>query len=292
LSNWQETFLKSSFLTGGLLNPFRVHYANYYNSLDGDFLFEGIFGSEFIKGELAVGAMISQCYKDVVSNNKSICEAIDINLNYLSKEFRSKINSYISDNYSKILKPINTKDGRKEFLKFLFHFIPAKIFSPIILSAKENIDTYYPFLSPAILSSIFKSSGVAYHSTLDSFFPGPIRCIQSEAEIVRSFSNELYRSVLDRGVSFKEALELPLFLASLIRHARLRFIKLLRLKYYQGQVDLEQLAKPAKQFILENEDLIYNNLWDDKSMNPELIKTKANLIAINKILKIDFDIFK
>ena len=288
LTDWESNFINYSILTNGLLNPFRVHYVKFYNLIGNNALYEGILGSEFVKGEIAIDAMTSQYHKEVITGNMDVKEVINHYFGLFSEKFRLEMEEYIIDSYGSMLKAINTFEGQKEYSKFALNFIPSRIFSAVITLAMRKRKVYFPFLSPGILSSVFRSYGIIKYNTIRNDFPGPIKCLIPEAKIVKQFDRRLYNHPLDRLFSLKEALEYPGYIVRIISKYRKIKKNYKYPKHIRGQVDHSQLRSPVEGFIRKHSDTAEKNIFESGIGNSNFIKEKSNQICIGKILKMDF----
>lgn len=284
LERWEETFRSSLRLTNGLLNPLRVFYASYYERLNGGALFEGILGSQFVKGEIPVGAVTSQAQAGVVVRGAAIGETIDRVFPLLPQEFRKEMADYVGDRHEKLLLPMSTAEGKKRYTRFLLEFAPSRLFGPLMLAAARHMKVYYPFLSPGILRPLFRSLGAMRPYSFEESFPGPVKCLWPECEIVRSMSDTIYRSVLNRGVSFKEALEYPSGLARNLRRCRLMLRRLRSVGRRFGQVDVELLARRATEYVARQEEPFFQRYLDVDLPVDQMVKEQANLTCLHSIV--------
>lgn len=116
---------------------------------------------------------------------------------------------------------IDTAGGLRAFQSFAFSVLPRRIFAGMVLIAGMRHGLYFPFLSPRILKAVFgQGLGIARNVSLRNDAHGYIRSVLSESVIVRELDERIYASVLDRGFSFKEVFEYPLFLVRLLMSIR------------------------------------------------------------------------
>jgi hypothetical protein len=282
--DFNEIFLTGTYIGNGLLNPYRTHYLIFYDNIKrNNNLFEGILGSEFIKGEIALNAMISLPHRDVVTNGITVDDAVEKHLHELSDTFKESMSSYIKSNYGNELTDIDTKNGLEDYQMFSLEFVPSKIFAPIILYVlSKGIHPYYPFLSPRILNSVFsKGYGLSSNISLRKDFNGPIRCLEAEAEIVESMDKNVLNSLLDRNITYKDVL-ISHNLADIKRKYRIivDLIKFRKLK--RGQIDNSKISE----LINNITDPDYLNILSRKDIpisNDLIIKAITNLSYIQTI---------
>jgi len=245
-SDFENLFSTGTFISNGLLNPFRTHYCVLYNQIyDGSPLFEGILGSEFVKGEIAVDAMISKLHNDVIANGTEIEKTIEKYYSEISIDLKKAMANYIKDKYGKELFDINSAQGLNCYHQYSLEFIPSRIFGPLILLQLANgISPYHPFISPNILKSIFSSGqGIGSSVSLRNDFVGGIGSIRVEAEIVKDMDKRIFNSLLDRGISFKDALS-PLFFAKIRKkYNRLKEKTTIKRHFKPGQIDNSKIIK-------------------------------------------------
>jgi hypothetical protein len=274
-------------VTNGLLNPLRMHLHSFYRGLRGDALFEGLLGSEFVKAEIAVGAVVSSAYAGVVSEGGSLRGAIDSRFECLSPEFRSRLERHVTENYGHMLVPVDAPEGVREFARFAFHFIPSRVFGAQYVLSSAMLSLYEPFLSRRFLRALSVSFGVTHYNSLSRDFPGPIRSLKPEAMIVRAFDPPLYASRLDRLFSMKEALELPAFLVRNLQRARKNTLGLLTRGMRQGQVDGALLHNAARQFLRANSRPEVLEFRKDQAETDNLLKERCTLICIDELVAMD-----
>ena len=204
--NFDNLFRKGTFITNGYLNPLRTHYVVLYDHLnENDALFEGILGSEFVKGEEAIGSMISLPHLDVITENSTIRISIEKYYSSLPNNFKNAMIEYISSQYQYELLDVNSSEGFESYQQFMLEFIPSRIFGGLISLLLENrVFPYYAFLSPSILKAIFnKGFGISSSASPRKDFVGPTKSLMAEALIVKALDSKIYNSLLDRNVRFK-----------------------------------------------------------------------------------------
>lgn len=287
LADWTGSFHSASLLTNGLINAFRVHYWHFYRALDGDALFEGFAASEFVKAEIAIGSVASDCHVDVIRNGVSVGEALAKSHPFLSSEFRKKIEEHILARDRLTLEPIESPSGKREFARLMFEFVPTRVFNPIHALGCANLKIYNPFLSRRILRTLFRSYGVVNYSTLSKNWPGPIRTIKPECLIVRQFHPKLYGMRIDRQVSYKEALEMPLFIADPLRRARIWKARATAGKRHGNQVDGALTMAAAERYFRENETSLDYSILGGKIEGTHLLRKRCNLICLHHLMTWD-----
>ncbi|MFZ1946335.1 MAG: hypothetical protein WAW06_02200 [bacterium] len=287
LSDWEDGFRTATLVTNGLLNPLRMHFPKFYGGLRGDALFEGLLGSEFVKAEIAVGAVVSAAYAEAVSAGGGVRRAIDSRFDCLSAEFRSRMEHRITENHGPALVPVDTPEGVREFARFAFHFIPSRVFGAQHVLASTMLSMYEPFLSRKFLRALSVSFGVTHYNSLSRDFPGPIRSLKPEAMIVRAFDRPLYTSRLDRLFSMKEALELPAFLVRNLQRARKQPLRLTTRGMRPGQVDGASLHNAAGQFLRANSRPEVLDFRKDQAETANLLKERCTLICIEQLMAMD-----
>lgn len=237
--SFPELFADGMFFSNGLLNPLRTHYVWLYSHLRrGNPLFEGIFGSEFIKGEIAIPAMASGPYCDVIIRGQSVLAAIKRSYPELPDAPVKKMADYIESRYRDQLVPIETSAGRRAFQSYLLENVPRRVFAGVISVASQYCMTpYYPFLSPHILQAAFSSGcGMMHSFSLTKDHVGPIASLKAEALIVRAMDPKVYTSLLDRKIRFSDVLA-PAAIADTQRRLRHLRQRLTRSNLFAGQID-------------------------------------------------------
>jgi len=207
-TKFEHYFLEGMKRSNGFLNPLRTHYVEYYSKLpqQGNY-FEGILGSEFVKGEISCPTMTSWPMKEIIADGQIVKDVIEKYYGGLDEKFKTQFKQYVQDTYSDLLVDINTKRGLKSYAGYLFDFIPSKVFSGLILLVKDKLKAYYPYLHPSILAAVFQQNyGIKAYASIAKKHPLPSKTIFPQALIVKEFDKELFTSKLDRGVSFRDSL--------------------------------------------------------------------------------------
>lgn len=284
LSNqWHETFYKTTFLSNGLVNPYRTHYFNLYNAIPPDYvIFEGTLGSQYIKGDMPVNSVISEYHLKVIKEGASIEHVIDTYFSCVDDDFRKNMREYIVDCYAKDLLNIKTDQGFRNFQSYAFEYMPSRVFSGLFLIALENHSMYLPFLSKNILNSVYKKkAGFATQSSIGDDHLG-LSKLKTEASIVRFADKELYKSVLSGGCSFKEVLEFPEIFCKAIRKFRFEVKKWKYKNYFRGQIDNTKIFSIVAEYVKQH-DLTDIPLKDPTS-DKNIIRAAANISIIREIL--------
>ena len=238
-SNWRDRFSRTLPVTNGLLNPYRTHYEEYYGSIPEEAaIFEGVMGSQFLKGEFAIGSTISLAHRTAIISDEPLDRIIEREFEGLPDPFLKGMAEYIADVHGKRLQNVNTPDGFRAFRSWAFEFIPGRIFSGIILLASLGHSVYQPLISPMILRSLYrKGLGFIRDLNFRSAYGGPVSSLEPEALIVRETDRDIFNMTLDRGVSFREAITFPSWRLGIMRKKR-NVIRKFRYRNYQfGQVD-------------------------------------------------------
>lgn len=286
---FEELFIEGTFFSSGLLNPLRTHYVWMYNHIRrGNTLFEGILGSEFAKGEIAVPALAAHPYHDVVVKGASVAASVDAHYPQLPAEFRRTMTAYLEETFGSELLAVDTKQGERAFQTYLLEDIPCKVFSAIISIVKANsISPYYPFLSPSLIHAIFNNNaGMRRSLSVRRDFIGPIKCLKAEARIVRHMDKEIYGSTLDRNVSFKEVLAGG---RSARVHKRARDLgrKITSRHLMGGQIDVSKLLVALRDHIsgshldvlpMKRSDALENEMLARASINYSCIRGISDTI--------------
>lgn len=283
LVNYEELFIGGMARTNGLLNPFRVHYPSFYKSVQGDAdaIFEGILGSEFVKGEIALGAMTSIYHRCVIKGER-IRDTILRSFNCIENAKKAKMITYIENKYEDCLTPISSQKGKENYMNFALEFIPSRIFSPLITLADENFKTYYPFLSKNILASVFANYGLPHYNTLTNDKLGSIKTLIPQSKMIKNIDKQLYSYKLDRMISLKEAEQLPVYLSKLLRKFYLMRKKIDMMKKIPGQVEIDQLISHSNSFLARHKERWENNYsCIDKLENHKMIKEACTLLFLN-----------
>jgi hypothetical protein len=105
--------------------------------------------------------------------------------------------------------------------------------------------------------------------------------------IVKHFDQRLYRSRLDRRVTFAEALELPLFVSDSLRRSRVLLEKLTVRGLHRGQVDAASLRAAAGQFLIENSATMEDGFPWGRIEGKHLLSKRCNLICLKQLMKMD-----
>jgi len=253
-SSYFEWLDKAIFQSNGLINPLRIHYYDYYNQLpaDSDYM-EGILGSEFVKGEISCPTMTSYPMVDVLFGGFAIAEVITRRFPFLSLDEQTRFSDYLKTSYSDLLIYDDSTIGINNYAKFLFNTLPSSVFGGIIQLATMRFSTFYPYTDKGILSAILGGGyGITHYSSLSKKFPGTNRSIIPEALIVKSTDRTIYRSVLDRGISFADSFSSLAHVKKKARNLVNRFKHQQSLFY--GQID----NTPVKQWI--------NDVIDEKAL--------------------------
>ncbi len=248
---FDELFAEGTFFSNGLLNPLRTHYPWLYSHMRrGNAVFEGILGSEFIKGEIAMPPMASPMYRDIITLDISLEAALGKYYPEMPEPTRQNLTSYIRSEYSHMFVNVNTPEGARSFQRYLLEDIPRRFFAGIIKIASQNSTMgYYPFLSPRILQAVFSNDcGMRKGFSLQKDFVGPIASLRAEALIVKEMDEEIFNSTLDRGVSFRDVLA-PAAVAKTRRKMNLLEKKIRIGSLFGGQIDnsrvVDRLHEPA-----------------------------------------------
>jgi len=278
---WEDAFARGTAVTNGLMNPLRVHYAPLYDSIPEDrVIFEGICGSEFVKAEVCIGAMVSHHCARVIKEGVSSALVIDEAFGELDQDFRRRMKSYVVERHGRWLTNVNTEQGLRDYLEHTLGLVPSRVFAGLIPLATRNHAACYPFMSPRVLKSIFALGfGVANSVSLRRNFRGSVDSIRIEAEIVRKTDDELYRSVLDRGISFQEALELPPLLARVIMRLRVEAKTLRYRGAMWGQINNESVLEAMERFVRRNRERLPAVPGLDR-----FLKEASNLIMVDRIV--------
>jgi hypothetical protein len=283
--DFNELFIKGTYIGNGLLNPYRTHYLVFYDNIKrNNNLFEGILGSEFIKGEICIDAMISKLHSDVISKGITIDDAVEKHLHELSDTFKESMTSYIKSNYGTELTDVNTKNGFKDYQMFSLGFVPSKIFAPLMMYLlNKDINPYYPFLSPKILKSVFSNGyGLSSNISLREDFNGPIRCLEAEAKIVKSMDENIFNSLLDRNITYKDVLISHNVAKMKKKYRIIENILKNRKKLQRGQIDNSKISELIGNIVDPN----YLNIISSKDIpitNDLIKKAITNLSFIQKI---------
>jgi hypothetical protein len=283
---FDELFSKGNFISNGLLNPFRTHYMTFYNQIkQGNSLFEGILGSEFIKGEIAIDAMTSCLHRDVITDGILISEAIEKYYPELPTNEKESFARYIESTYGKELIDINSSEGLRCYQQFAYEFIPSKIFGGMIAIVLANgISPYYPFLSPKILSSVLRNRcGIGSSVSLRKDFPGPIKCLRAEAEIVKYTDRQIFTSLLERNIRFKDV-SYPLFLARMknIYHIITDDIKTKK-QLTAGQIDNRKIFEITQEIANKTQSKILK-LNQDRLLTIKAIVNLSYIIEQSRLI--------
>ena len=281
-TDWNDSFIRGEIVTNGLLHPSRVHYVKHYGQVKGTAWFEGYLGSEIVKGEIAA-AVASTHHAAVIRDNRAVRDVVNSDFGFLPSEFRSKMESSISNAHQALLTPIESNEGKKQFASFIFDMCPSKVFGGLINLAGRRMKTYYLFLSPRVIRTLGTRYGVVGYNSLLRSFPGGIKDIVPEAEIVKRFDTRLYESRLDRLVSFKEALELPLAVSYPIWGARRLEEKLTTRQYHHGQTDPKEPRGYIKAFVDEHPDEFIDGFFEGKLEGETLLRERAKIACLRLI---------
>lgn len=284
--NFNELFTNGTNISNGLLNPSRSHYMIVYKQIgEESALFEGFLASEFVKGEIEVNSLMSKLHYDVIANGNSITETIKKHYPELSNELKESISNYIDSNYGTELSDVSSSVGLKCFQQFSFEFMPRKIFGGLtLLELTNGISPYYPFLSPKILRSFFSYGyGISSNVSLREDFKGSIKCLEAEAKIVKFMDKQIYNSLLDRHIKFKEVLS-PLYFAKMKRVYHMVIDELLTNKrLVPGQIDNRKIWQITRDLAKTSDLEILSQDHKKIISNRLLVKAIVNLSYILKI---------
>jgi Rps23 Pro-64 3,4-dihydroxylase Tpa1-like proline 4-hydroxylase len=112
---------------------------------------------------------------------------------------------------------------------------------------------------------------------------GSIKCLEVEAEIVKIMDKQIFHSLLDRNIKFKDALS-PLYLANIKRKYYMVIDKFLLTKgLISGQIDNSKIREIARDFTKTAELRILSINQKQNISNPLLINAVPNLLYILKI---------
>ena len=126
------------------------------------------------------------------------------------------------------------------------------LFASISIAKMNSLAPYYPFLSPRVIRAIFDNdAGMRKSISVRRDFIGPIRSLKAEAMIVKHMDDEIFNSVLDRNVRFREALESER-VAKLRKRARDMRGKARRGKLFGGQIDVSKLVAKLRNYEIDS----------------------------------------
>lgn len=238
-SAWVERFRRTLRATGGLLNPYRTHYEEFFGCMPaGEPVFEGVLGSQFLKGEMAVGSIIAPAHRAVAAGEMTVADAVDRQLADLPEEFRRGMAEYIADVHPDALVDVHTDAGAELFRRWGLEFFPGRIFAGMIRLPSKRRAVYQPLIAPSIVAAVGRLDlGIARDIAIRRDNRGPIAVLEAEAHIVRAIDPAIYRSVIDRGVSFREVLELPDPARRLVKKWRNGLSKIRYRGWTRGQVE-------------------------------------------------------
>lgn len=269
--NFDSFVEKGVFSTGGLLTAIHQYY--FYGNLPrGINQFEGYLGSEFVKGELSDG-MVTNIYTDIVKFDYSLKDDFVKYFPFFNENIKKDFIEYIYDNHSDIFVNVNSEKGKEKFRKYLFDFIPSKIFGGLIPQGlAQGLNYYLPYFSPHFLKSLFSSGyGIKNHISLRKDFPGKIKIIKAQAEIVKALNPALYKSLLDRNIRYAEV-NYPDFISNNLMRFRNLKDKIKTRKYdFTGQVDFNDVKE--------------HSVFQNMEMNKYFIDTFGNKSSGNNSLK-------
>jgi len=285
-NDWEVLFREASAWSNGLVNPFRVHYHAIYNRIPEETsLFEGICGSEFVKGIEAIGAMVSSHHAWTIKGNHTIGEAIDSRFGFLESDFRSFMKEYLQDEFGDELSDINTEKGLRRYQSFALEFVPSRAFAGLIQLSGRRHSVFFPFMSPGILKSVFaRRCGLAGGVDLRDDFVGYVKAIQIEAEIAKYADKEIFESMLDKNISFEEATKKPALAYVVIRKARSLRKKLEYRNLFRGQVDVAQMRERVRAFVAKK-GISEQIELSGSSQVDKCLKELANLAVVEDLAK-------
>jgi hypothetical protein len=278
---WIPFMRKGVVETSGLLNASRLHYFRLYDSVPpGAPIFEGILGSEFVKAEIAQGSMVGECHHMVIVDGASVRESLTRVYPELPLDFCDAAAEHITETFPEVLLPIETGAGRLAFIEYALENIPRKVFSGTIQLGQKNHRMFFPFLSPQIVWSFFRGGqGLVRSNSLRSDFD-LLRCTRPEAEIVRQMDASLYRSLLDRNITFEEAECCPRRLLTMKKKLRALMCRVLYRRHRHGQVDNSKLNALKRNRMLET--------GCDVDVLPVKVNEKSGYKLIDLLLNLHF----
>jgi hypothetical protein len=245
--NYKEMIKEGIFLSNGMLPAIHLYYFR-TKIRPGSNLFEGYGGSELYKGELSDG-MVTPLYSDILTGKLNIPGSINSSFKDLKGSFNKNLQDYLVNNHLKGELNVNTPEGFKNFQKHLLTFIPSKVFCGVFnFGIHLNLSFFDPYFSPLFLKSVFSNNlGIVKNVSLRKDFPGAIKILSLQASIVKELDPEVFKTVLDRGVSFKES-QMNDLAAIYLRKKRLLYKKYISSKKYpmMSQVNVKQILKEVQ----------------------------------------------
>ncbi len=228
-------------MSNGLLDStLDIHF--YQNIPTPATIFEGYFGSEFVKGILS-DACVSQPLQDVLSNKLTLSQAMDQYFGDFDPVFKKNMESYLAKAFGHEFKDINKKKNYPAFLQFVYAYFPAKKISPICMIAKNlGLYQYLPFLDIDVLRATFSSGyGLAHYCNLQQDKPSTIVAYRPEAIVVKSMNTRLYRAELGTNIKLIESLEYPEKIVRILKKMRSARDRYLYRNCFTGQVDYRKI---------------------------------------------------
>lgn len=247
--NYDNYLGKAVFYTNGLAPS--VNYYYFYSKLpDNKNLFQGYWGSEFVKGELSDG-MFTNFYYDIIKNGVNLDNAVEKYLPNVDDNIKKDMKSYFLNTYNYLLNhTVDTENGKIAFQRYLLEFLPSKIFSGVVVGGLAfNRNLYLPYFSPIFLRNLFGAGlGIKNHLSIRNDYPGGSKIIQTQAKIVKLLDKRIYNSLLDRNITYAESF-LPLWTIKLLKIYR-NFIDKNLIKRYPitKQFDDSEGRKISKYF--------------------------------------------
>jgi hypothetical protein len=288
LSNWEQSFKSAALVTSGVISCWMVHYGKYYRAMQGDALFEGFAGSEFLKAEIVPGGTTATPVVKVISGGLTVADAIQSCFGFLPADFRARMAQYISDTYGSTLLPVRTPEGRREYARFMFDFLPSHVFGAVHNLASLYRPLYLPFYSRRIQRVLQQTQGITKFNSLPTGgYPGSVGCMKAERVLVKQFDAMLYASRIDRLYSFKEADELPVWLVDALRRIRGRVQRRQIKGMVPGQVHTALVQGFARGFVDANDQLVDHSLFGGKVGGDNLIRERSKLIVLRQLMDDD-----
>jgi hypothetical protein len=272
--NYKDILREGIFLSNGMLPSIHLFYFR-TKIRPGSNLFEGYGGSELYKGELSDG-MVTSPYSDILTGKLSVTDSINSNLKEIEGSFNKNLLDYLISTHIKGEMNVNSDEGFKKFQKHLLSFIPTKVFSGVFnFGIHLNLNFFDPYFSPLFLKSVFSNNlGIVKNVSLRKDFPGTIKILSLQANIIKELDPMVYKTVLDRGISFRES-QMTDLAGIFIRKTRLTYKKYVGLKKYpmMDQVNYKKILKEAE--------------IEESTVHPfieNICKTKIDILKSNPLI--------
>lgn len=281
----EEMLDEAMFATSGLINPYRLHYRALYQAIpQGEAVFEGTLGSQFVKGDMPVGSSFSECHAHVLKTGESPAAAVDRFLGPLPAEIRARVARTVTRDHQSLLMDISTEEGSRALRSFALNHLPGNMFAGPLLMVSDRHRLYLPYLHRPFLRALLRSGAPGFSRTtgLQARLSTAVK-MRTQATIVAEADPRIERTVLGKGVSFREARILPEGICELLRRIRMNYnIRLKHRGAYFGQID-NSIPRNMVASLLGRHEAPWGS-WDADRASERLLMSAANIVVSERIV--------